>query len=99
MEHGIKLVLFYWLNDKSRVEDVKKVLAGMAAVEQAKEVVVGEPSKLKDDLIDDSYDVSVEITFESLEEFPILFNSPEHQAVGALCQEIGGSAKAYTIEF
>lgn len=87
MEHGIKFVLLYWLKDKSVVEEIKEAMWKMKDVSVVRDMVVGTPSEISDDVVDGSYDLGAVITIEKKEDFHVLFESEAHMSMGKAIAE------------
>lgn len=96
----MKVIIFYWLKDKEADFDrLKEALEKMQLVDKVEECVVGTPLVFEDDLMDMSYDLALELTMACKEDFPEVFHSPEHMAVGGLLHEMDVQVKGYNILF
>ncbi|WKN32492.1 Dabb family protein [Porifericola rhodea] len=101
MENSSELLhhVFFWLNNPSSEEDLNRLIKGVKGlreIDPQKKVNVGVPAKTpKRDVIDDSYDVSLLISFNSVEEHDAYQDHPLHHKFIDECASLWKKVQVY----
>ncbi len=95
----LKAVIFYWLKEKEDIAELKTVLEGLHRVKEVKNLAVREPCKeIADDLLDASYDLAMELSVDTPEDFQKVFVSPEHRDAEMVFHRIVEQVQGYSME-
>lgn len=104
MQESNKLLhhVFFWLKNPSSEDDRQKLLDGLRGLQEAETVEsihIGVPASTRNrEVIDNSYDVSLLLTFKSIEDHDTYQAHPVHQHFIRSCAHLWETVRVYDTE-
>lgn len=88
MEHGMKTMIFYWIEDKKNYDRIKSAVDSLADIPEVLDLVSGSAAQLGDHIMDETFDIGVVITFAGQDGLSSLLKSPIHDKASAIFKEV-----------